>query len=53
MSICRNLMVQLGLSTESKHKVLQWDCSTVPIKEAIGLLGQIYLTSCKMRKVVI
>ena len=32
MIIFRSLMLQLGLSEEFKHQVLQWDGSTVPMK---------------------
>ena len=32
MIIGRDSMVQLGLTAEFKHQVLQWDGATVPIK---------------------
>ena len=51
MIIGRNLMVQLGISADLKHKFLQWDSDTVPTKEPRSMLGKTYLTSRKMRKV--
>ena len=53
MIIVCNLMVQLGLLDEFKSQVLQWDGDTVPMKDPIGLLGQIYLVSCEMSEVEI
>ena len=52
MIIGRDLMVQLGLLANFKHKFLQWDGATLPMKESIGLLGNLYLSKRKMRKVV-
>ena len=51
--ICCDLMLQLDLSDDFKHQVLQCDADETPTKQHSGLLGQIYLTSRKMRKVVI
>ena len=51
MIIGRDLMVQLGLSADFKHQVLQWDGVTVPMKEPRGLLWKEDLTSYEMRKV--
>ena len=45
-------MVQPSLSTEFNCQVLQWDGITAPMKEPIGILGKTYLTSRKMRKVI-
>ena len=45
-------MVQLGLSTNFKNQVLQQDGDTLPIKEPRGNLGQEYIDSSEMRKVV-
>ena len=39
MIIGRDLMVQLGLTADFKRQVLQWDGTTVPMKEPSGLLG--------------
>ena len=52
MIIGRNMIVQLGLSSEFKCRVLQWDGVTVTIKETRGLMGQTYLTCCNMCEVV-
>ena len=46
-------MVQLVLSADFKHQVLQWNVVTVPIKQPSRILGQTYVTSREMRKVVI
>ena len=53
MIIVCDLMVQLGLLTDFKHRVLKWDGVTVPMKEPSGILGQIDLTSCDMQDLVI
>ena len=53
MIICRDLMVQLGLSPYFKCQVLQWDDVTLSTKEPSGLLGKSDLTSCKMCEVII
>ena len=52
MIIFRDLMVHLGLVTNFKVKVLQWDGAVVTMKYPIGLLGQQYLTCDEMNKVV-
>ena len=53
MIIDRDLMVKLGLLTESKRQFLQWDGLTVTMKEPIGLLGKSYITIQKMCEVII
>ena len=53
MIIGCDLMVPLGNMYNSKHQALQWDCTDVPIREPISLLGQPNLTSRNMRKVLI
>ena len=53
MTIGCDLMVQLGLTADFKHQVLQWDGATVHLKESSSLLVQSDLTKRKMRKVVI
>ena len=53
MIICRDLMVQVGLTDNFKHQVLQWDGSTLHIKESRNLLGESNLTNSEMCKVVI
>ena len=45
-------MVQIGLLADFKRQLLQWDDITVPMKHSSGLLGQTYLTSREMRKVL-
>ena len=50
MIIGRDLMVQLGISPDFKHKAFQWDGATATTKEPRGLLGQTYLTSREMCK---
>ena len=52
MIIGSDLMVQLGLTTDFKHQVLQWDGETVPMKEPSGLLGKSDLNKHEMREVV-
>ena len=52
MIICRELMVQLGLTADFKCQVLQWDGATVHIKESINFLGQSDITKRKMGEVV-
>ena len=49
MIVGRNLMLQLGLLVDFKQQVLQCNDYSVPMKEPIILVGQIYLTSHKMR----
>ena len=46
------LILQLGLSVDFKHQVLQWDDDIVPMKEPIILMGQTDLTSHDMCDVV-
>ena len=53
MLIGRDMMVQLGLTDKFKYKVLQWDVTTVHMKEPSGLLRQSVLTKYKIYKVVI
>ena len=50
--IGRDLMVQLGPTSNFKHQVLQWDGATVHMKESRNLLGQSDLTRREMREVV-
>ena len=52
MIIGRELMVQLGLSSEFKRQVLQWDGIIVPMKEHISPLGKSDLTSRKIHEMV-
>ena len=52
MSIGRELMVQLGLTADFKHQVLQWDGPTVHMKESRGLLGKSDQNKRDMRKLV-
>ena len=49
----RDLMVQLGLSYDFKHKVLQWDGAKVHMKEPRGLLGKSDLNKHEMCEVVL
>ena len=53
MIIGRDLMVQLGLSANFKRQVLQWDGTTLPMKEPSDLLGKSDLNKREIRKVVI
>ena len=53
MIIGRDLVVQLGPTTDFKHQVLKWDDTTVHRKEPISLIGKSVLNKCEMRKVVI
>ena len=39
--------------TNYKNQVLHWDVAALPMNDTISFLGQAYLTSLKMRKVVI
>ena len=50
--IGRDLMLQLGLLSDFKHKVIQWDDAIIKMKELSGLLGQIGPTSREMLEVV-
>ena len=52
MIICRDLIVQLGLTADYKGQVLQWDGATINMKELSGLLGQSVLTKHEIREVV-
>ena len=38
--IARDLMIQLGLTNNFKHQVLQWDGAIVHMKEPDSLLGK-------------
>ena len=49
--IGRDLMVQIGLKSDFKNHVLQWDGATVHMKEPSVMLGQSYLTKRNMREV--
>ena len=53
MIIDHDLMVQLGLTSDFKRQLLQWDGDTVQMKDPRNLLGQSNITKRKMRKVVI
>ena len=52
MIIGRDLMVQLGILSDFKCQLLQWDGTTVPMKEPSGMIGKSDLNKRKMRKVV-
>ena len=52
MIICRDLMVQLGLLADFKRQFIQWDGSTLTMKEPSGMLVKSDLTSIKMREAV-
>ena len=52
MIIGRELMVQLGLTSDCKRQVFQWDGATVHMKEPRGLIGKSNLNKHEMRKVV-
>ena len=52
MIIGWDLMVKLGLTADFKRQVLQWDGTTVHMKESRNLLGKSDLTKREMRKVV-
>ena len=51
--IGRDLIVQIGLTSDFKRQVLQWDGATVHMNETRNLLGQSDLTKRKIRKVAI
>ena len=51
MIIGRAVMVQLVLTAEFKHQVLQWDGATVMMIKPIGLLGKTYLSKGNMCEV--
>ena len=44
-------MAQISLMENFKCKVLQWDCTAVPMNDPSGLLGQIDSTSRDMSEV--
>ena len=52
MIIVHDLMVKLGLTSNLKRQLPQWDGITVSMKEPRGLLGKSDLTSREMRVVV-
>ena len=52
MIICRDLMVQLGLTTKFKRQGLQLYGATVHMKKSRNLLGQSDLIKREMRNVV-
>ena len=45
-------MVQLGLSNDFKHQVIQWDGATVPMEQPRSLLGQTDPKNHDMHEVV-
>ena len=51
--IVRDMMVQLGLTANFKHQVLQWDGTNLHMKDSNNLLGKSNLTQHEMREVVI
>ena len=52
MIIGRDLMLELGLSSDFKHQFLQWDGTTGPMKEPSGILGKSDLTQREMSEVL-
>ena len=52
MIIGRDLMVQLGPTTNFQRQLIKWYGATVHMKEPISLLGQSNLTKQEMRKVL-
>ena len=52
MIIGRDMMVQLGLTTDFKYQFLQWDVSTVHMKEPRSLLVQSNPTKPEIHEVV-
>ena len=52
MIICRDLMVQLGLTADFKRQCIQYDGVTVYMKEPSVLLGKSNLNKREIRKVV-
>ena len=52
MIIGLDLMVQLGLEDNFKRQVLQWDGTTVHMKEPSSMLGKSGLNNHEMREVV-
>ena len=52
MIIGRDIMVQLGLTAKFNRQVLQWDGTTVHMKEYRKFLGKSDLTKREMREVV-
>ena len=53
MIICRDLMVQIGPTADFRCQFLQWDSTTVHMKEPSSLLVQYDITKREMRKVAI
>ena len=53
MIICRDLMVQLGLTAKFKCQILQWDGANVHMKEPRGMIGQSDITKGERCEVVI
>ena len=51
--IGRDKMVQLGLTSDFKRQVLQWDGATVTMKETRNLIEKPYLNKREMCEVVI
>ena len=45
-------MVQLGLTADFKRQVLQWDGTTVHMKDSSNFLGKSDLTKCERCEVV-
>ena len=52
MIIGREMMAHLDLTADFKRQVLQWDCTTIHMKESRNLLGQSELTKREMHEVV-
>ena len=52
MIIDHDLMVQIGLMDNFKPQVLQWDGTTLHMKEPRGLLGKYDINKSEMREVV-
>ena len=50
--IVRDLMLQLGLTADFKHQLLQWDDAIVHMKDPRNLREQSNLAKREMRKVV-
>ena len=50
--IDRDLMVKLGLTSDFKRQVLQWDGATVQMKDSSNLLRQSDLTKHEMWEVI-
>ena len=52
LTICRDLMVHLGLTADFKRQVLQWDGATVNMKGHSSLIGKSDLAKSDMHEVV-